>query len=234
VAYAPSTKETYATMNNILVEVNYKKYQWEVCGDFNVIAVLLGLKAGYTKYSCFMCELDSRARGIHYYRKQWPHRQSLKPGMKNVIHKPLMKPSKALPPPLHIKLELMKNFVKALDGKGPAFTYLCGKFLRLTYEKVKADVFIGPLIRKLFADQQYEAVLSDKEKAADHSFEKVSNGFLGNFKAENFRELIQDLMNSYEQLGCNISLKTQFLFSHMDFFPLNCGAVNDEHGEHFH
>jgi len=38
VAYAPSTKETSTTMNNILVEVQYNKYQWEICGDFNVIA----------------------------------------------------------------------------------------------------------------------------------------------------------------------------------------------------
>jgi len=103
VANAPSTKETYTTMNNILVEVDYKKYQWEVCGDFNVIAILLGLQAGYTKYSCFLCEWDSRARGTHYSRKHWPHKQSLTSGMKNVIHKPLIKPSKVLPPPLHIK-----------------------------------------------------------------------------------------------------------------------------------
>jgi hypothetical protein len=40
-------------MNDIPVEVDYKKYQWEVCGDFKVIAVLLGLHAGYIKYSCY-------------------------------------------------------------------------------------------------------------------------------------------------------------------------------------
>ena len=91
--------------------------------------------------------------------KQWPHRQSLTPGMKNVIHKPLIKPSKVLPPPLHIKLGIMKNFLKALDVKGPAFMYLCGKFPTLTFEKVKAGVFIGPQIRQLFKDQQFEAVL---------------------------------------------------------------------------
>ena len=34
---APSTKETYTTMKNILVEVDYKKYQWEFCGDFNTL-----------------------------------------------------------------------------------------------------------------------------------------------------------------------------------------------------
>jgi len=44
-------------------------------------------------------------------------------------------------------------------------------------------------------DQQFEAVLSDKEKGAWQSFEKVSNGFLENFKAANFREPVQDLMD---------------------------------------
>ena len=80
VAYAPSTKETFTTMNSILVEVDCKNYKWEFCGDFKVIAVLLGLKAGYTKYSCFLCEWDSHARGTHCSRKHWPHRQS--PAMK--------------------------------------------------------------------------------------------------------------------------------------------------------
>ena len=51
---------------------NKKSYQWEVCGDFKVIAVLLGLQAGYTKYSCFLYEWNSRARGTHCSRKHWP------------------------------------------------------------------------------------------------------------------------------------------------------------------
>ena len=70
----------------------------------------------------------------------------------------------------------MKNFVKALDVKGPAFT-LCGKLL-----------FIGPQIRQLYEDQQFEAVLSDKEKTAWQSFEKVSNCV--HAKKQNFRLII--------------------------------------------
>jgi hypothetical protein len=31
-----------------------------------------------------------------------------------------------------------------------------------------------------------------------------------------------------------MSLKIHLLHSHLDFFPKNCGAVSDEHGEHFH
>ena len=30
-----------------------------------------------------------------------------------------------------------------------------------------------------------------------------------------------------------MSLKIHFLHSHLDFFPDYCGAVSDEHGEHF-
>ena len=64
------------------------------------------------------------------------------------------------------------------------------KLAKLTFEKVKAGVFFGPQIRQLFKDQQFEAVLSDIEKAAWQSFEKVSSGFLEIFKAANFRELV--------------------------------------------
>ena len=64
--------------------------------------------------------------------------------------------------------------------------------------------------------------------------EKFSNGFLGNFKPANFRVLVRELMDSYEQLWCNMSLKMHFLFSHLDFFPFNCVAVSDEYVERFH
>ena len=44
-----------------------------------------------------------------------------------------------------------------------------------------------------------------------------SNGFLGNLKAANFTELVQDLMDSYEQLGCNMSLKMHFFYTWISF-----------------
>jgi len=49
-------------------------------------------------------------------------------------------------------------------------------------------------------------VLTDKEKAAWQSFENFANSLIGNFKAANFREFVQDLVDSYERLGCNMSL----------------------------
>jgi len=44
VVYAPNPKETYTSTNNFVAKVAYKKYQWDICGDFKVIAVLLGCK----------------------------------------------------------------------------------------------------------------------------------------------------------------------------------------------
>ncbi|KAJ8703931.1 hypothetical protein PYW07_011074 [Mythimna separata] len=57
---------------------------------------------------------------------------------------------------------------------------------------------------------------------------------LGNHKSDSYRELVSELLLSYQALGCNMSLKIHFLDSHLDFFPDNLGAASDEHGERFH
>jgi hypothetical protein len=45
---------------------------------------------------------------------------------------------------------------------------------------------------------------------------------------------MERLFQSYEAMGCNMSLKIHFLHSHLDFSPQNLGAVSDELGECFH
>jgi len=62
----------------------------------------------------------------------------------------------------------------------------------------------------------------------------VSANFLGNVRAENYKELTEDMLSLYHKLGCNMSLKIHMPHSHLDFFPDNCGMVSDEHGERFH
>jgi hypothetical protein len=124
VGYAVNMKESYDNMKLLLNCVNYKKYQWQVCGDLRVVAVLLGLQQGYTKFCCFLCEWDNRANTSHFKRRDWPSRQSLEPGTKNVQHLPLVESSNILLLLLHIKLGLMKNFVKAMDQTGPRWEIL--------------------------------------------------------------------------------------------------------------
>ena len=57
--------------------------------------------------------------------------------------------------------------------------------------------------------------------------------FLGTRKAPNYREIVGELLQSYLDIGCNMSLKIYFFDSYLDFFRQS-GAVSDEHGERFH
>jgi hypothetical protein len=57
---------------------------------------------------------------------------------------------------------------------------------------------------------------------------------LGNHKAANYQDVVQDLLTSYKAMGCNMSLKIHFLESHLNFFPENLGEASDEHSEIFH
>ena len=113
VGYSTHLKETYETMSLLLEKICYRDYNWNMCGDLKVITILMGMQTGYTKYCCFICEWDSRDRKHHYINKNWPIRDKMEPGSKNVLRVPLVEREKVLMPPLHIKLGLMKNFVKA-------------------------------------------------------------------------------------------------------------------------
>ena len=62
----------------------------------------------------------------------------------NVLASSLVECSKIVFPPLHIKLGIMKQFVKALEKDGDCFRYICIKFPGLSIEKLKAGVFDGP------------------------------------------------------------------------------------------
>jgi len=104
--------------------INYDKFKWQISSDLKVIALLLGLQQGFTKYCCFICEWDSRARSLHYSRKYWPVTKSLEPGIMNVENQPLVEQSKILLPSMHLKLGLVKNVVKAINQEEAAFTYL--------------------------------------------------------------------------------------------------------------
>ena len=57
---------------------------------------------------------------------------------------------------------------------------------------------------------------------------------MGKYEAENFVEIVENLLQAYQRLGCRMSLKLYFLHAHLDFFPTNLGAVSDEHGKQFH
>ncbi|GBO19143.1 hypothetical protein AVEN_166037-1 [Araneus ventricosus] len=53
-------KEKYETLKHMLSSIEYSKHSWHIRANLKVIAVLVGLQAGYTKCFCFLCQWDSR------------------------------------------------------------------------------------------------------------------------------------------------------------------------------
>ena len=137
-------------------------------------------------------------------------------------------------PPLHIKLGLIKQFVKALDKECDAMIYLKAKFSKLSDAKVSEGIFVGPQVRQLLLDDKFENSMTTVQRQAWCSFRNVVNGFLGKNKVENYESVVKELIKNYKKLLCNMSLKVHFLHSHLNFFPENMSDVSDEHGEQFH
>ena len=57
--------------------------------------------------------------------------------------------------------------------------------------------------------------------------------FFGLHQAENYDEVVGNLLRSYEASGCKMSLKVHFLVTYLNFLHGNLD-VFDEHGERFH
>ena len=198
------------------------------------MALLLRMQQGYTKCCCLLCEWDSRDKKNHCVNKLWARRTSLTPGEENVVIPPLVLPENVFLLPLHIKLGLMKIFVKGVDKTGRGFEYLQKKFPNVSDAKIKEGIFIGPQIRELMQDKHFAEDLNETERNVWLSFERICKDFIGNHKAANCQDVVQDLLTSYKAVGCNMSPKIHFLESHLDLFPENLGEVSDEHGEKFH
>jgi len=120
-----------------------------------------------------------------------------------------------------------------MDKTGRGFQYLRNKFPNVSEAKIKEGIFIGPQVRQLMQVKQFDEDLNGTERNAWLSFKRICKNFLGNYKAANYRDVVQDLLTSYKAMGCNMKMKIHFLESHLDCFPENLGEVSDEHGERF-
>jgi hypothetical protein len=63
-AHASNMKESVESMKLMLGMNKFDEFNLKLCGDLYVVALLLGMQLGYTKYCCLLCEWDSRKRRI--------------------------------------------------------------------------------------------------------------------------------------------------------------------------
>jgi hypothetical protein len=65
-AHYTKLSESYETLKQVLEKIKYHEHEWKICGDLKVIGLRLGQQTGYTKFTCFLCKWDSRARDKHW------------------------------------------------------------------------------------------------------------------------------------------------------------------------
>lgn len=139
IAHSTVIKEEYKNVKMLLDKVKYAKHKWLICGDLKITSIILGQQSGFTKEPCFLCLGNCRDRANHV-KKYWPERESFEPGSNNIINQQLVDAWKILLPSLHIKLGLMKQFVKALDKDGKRFAYIGRKFPSVSDAKLEQGV----------------------------------------------------------------------------------------------
>jgi len=64
-AHAADMKESYESIKLLSEKIKYSEFKWTLCGDFKVVALLLGMQLEYTKYCCFLCKWDSWDKKNH-------------------------------------------------------------------------------------------------------------------------------------------------------------------------
>jgi hypothetical protein len=84
---------------------------------------------------------------------------------------------------------------------------------------LKEGVFVGSQIQDLIKDEYFDRLFQGDEKSAWDCFKSVVNRFLVNRRAQNYEELVNNILQSYQKLGCNVSLKIHFPSLAFGFFP---------------
>ena len=229
-AHSVQMKENYENLKILLSALKYVQYSWEVIGDYKIVAFLMGLQGDFAKFRCCLCLWDSRNTSLYYKKRNWPPRSSYNIGAHDVKQTPLMEPKKVLLPHFHIKLGLIKQFVKKLNQECDAFKHIQELLPKLSEAKIKNGVFVGPQVKRHIKSDSFFEKLSAVDRRAWKSLVYVVKGFLRDYKADNFRKIVE----AYEKMGWKMTLKLHVLHYHMDEFKDNMGNFSEEQGERFH
>lgn len=75
--------------------------------------------------------------------------------------------------------------------------------------------------------------ITEAELSAWQTLKSVVTNFLANHWSAEYEKEIEELLKSFHQLRVPMSVKLPFLWSHLDYFPKNCGNLSEEQGKCF-
>lgn len=151
-------KEQYENLPFILDKINYQGPSMAGVRRFKNNINDTGKTRRIHKYMFFvpMCATVK----IDWMQKKWLKRTSLEHGTKNGSR------GKCCYHPSNIKLELMKQFVKALPNEEECFKHICSEFPGLSTQNSKKSIVTGSNIRKLINDKNFEKKMTTLQKKA--------------------------------------------------------------------
>ncbi|OAF67395.1 hypothetical protein A3Q56_04878 [Intoshia linei] len=235
IGYLNTKKESYDNIKLMLNYINYDNFGWRICGDFKILAFLMGIKTGNVKYPCFFCLFRGKNKTDHYSRNCWHPREDYIIREFSVYQDPLINKSKIILPPLYITLGLARQFPCKLFKQYNLINHVLKlKFPNVSESKLKNGILIGPQINLLAEHIPFYQSLDEIEKSAWSTFINVKNKFLGNKRDSNYKDLIEIMINNYGCMGWLISYKVHYMNCHVSLFMHDCGKYSDQHGERFH
>ncbi|GAB0099934.1 uncharacterized protein DMENIID0001_158370 [Sergentomyia squamirostris] len=234
-AHSFKLKESPESMNILIEALDYKAHNWKIICDLKVTGYLLGQMQANSLYPCFLCLWKrTPTGGSDPWKLEWDERTEFVRNEHSIRGGQIVHNKNILIPPLHLKLGLMTQFVKAVGTESECYKYLQEAFPDRTEAKLKEGIFTGPDIRYLLKDDLFENSMTPIQADAWKSFRDVCEGFLGIHKVPDYKTKVENMIKCFKELGTNCPLKLHLLISHIDYFPVNLGKMSDEQGERIH
>ena len=110
-----------------------------------------------------------------------------------------------------------------MNKQSKCFEYLREIFPKFSIAEFKESIFIGLENREIINDDLFEHLLTKTEKSASLNFRAVCINLLGIVKAENYKELVEDLLNPYRTTGAQYVIEDSFFTFPLPTLPFEPG-----------
>jgi uncharacterized protein (DUF2344 family) len=100
-----------------------------------------------------------------------------------------------------------------MDKESDGFAYLMQEFPKVSETKKKEGIFVCPQITQLFEQQDVSTKSDSTERRAWKANENICRNFLGNKNGENYSEIVQVLISSYNNISSKIHILQSILIS---------------------
>lgn len=82
--------------------------------------------------------------------------------------------------------------------------------------------------------QDFDNVLIGHEKVAWDMLKKLKAGLFGKTRSETYEDDVKKMLDAFQKLKVNMSLKIHYLHYHLDYFGAQLATESDEQGERYH